>query len=93
MTTTEAPSQPIDIHPAVSAFLGRTQKILIDGAWRDASAGTFTCENPATASVLSTVGKGATQDIDLAVDAARRAFDDGPWATMLPQQRASSRAK
>ncbi len=87
MTTTEAPSQPIDIHPAVTAFLSRTQKILIDGEWREAGGGTFNVEDPATARTISAVGKGATHDIDLAVQAARRAFDDGPWRRMSGRER------
>ena len=44
--------------------------------------------NPATGDVLTTTPAGRTDDVDRAVRAARRAFDDGPWPRMERSERA-----
>ena len=55
-------------------------KILIDGKWRDAISGkTFATYNPATEEEIAQVAEGDKADIDLAVKAARHAFDSGSW--------------
>src|SRR5438105_2852866 len=55
-------------------------KMLIDGQWRDSKGGrTFQTINPATEEVIAEVAEGDAADIDLAVKAARKAFDSGPW--------------
>jgi len=55
-------------------------KLLIDGQWRDSLSGkTFETFNPATEEVIAQVAEGDAADIDLAVKAARKAFDSGPW--------------
>jgi len=55
-------------------------KMLIDGQWRDSSSGkTFATINPATEEVIAEVAEGDAADIDLAVKAARKAFDSGSW--------------
>src|SRR6476469_1509047 len=60
----------------------------IDGAFRDAASGaTFETENPATGEVIATVAAGDATDIDLAVHAARRSFEDGRWSRMAPADR------
>ena len=51
-------------------------KMLIDGKWRDSVGGeTFATINPATEEVIAQVAEGSAADIDLAVKAARKAFD------------------
>jgi aldehyde dehydrogenase (NAD+) len=56
-------------------------KILIDGKWRASVSGkTFDTLNPATGELLAQVAEGDAVDIDLAVKAARRAFEEGPWS-------------
>ena len=62
-------------------MLARFQtKLLIDGKWRDSKSGkTFETINPATEEVIAQVAEGDAADIDLAVKAARKAFDSGPW--------------
>ncbi|WP_245469049.1 aldehyde dehydrogenase family protein, partial [Mesorhizobium sp. M7D.F.Ca.US.004.01.2.1] len=61
--------------------------MLIDGAWCDALSGrTFETRNPATGTVIGTVPLSDSGDIDLAVAAARRAFD-GPWSRFKPYER------
>ncbi len=55
-------------------------QLLIDGKWRDAVSGkTFATYNPATEELIANVAEGDAADIDLAVKAARKAFDSGPW--------------
>ena len=68
----------------------RAGKLLIGGEWRDATGGkTFATVNPATAEVLTTVAEASAADVDAAVQAARKAFDDasGPWRKMSASER------
>ncbi|MGH9497686.1 MAG: aldehyde dehydrogenase family protein [Terriglobales bacterium] len=70
-------------------FLGKSRKMLIGGKWVEAASGkTFETRNPATGEVLARVAEGDREDIDRAVKAARRAFEEGPWPEMLPAERA-----
>src|SRR5271155_495424 len=76
------------IHPAAAAFTSRKHKLLINNQWQDAASGkTFTSINPATGEALATIADGQKEDIDLAVAAARKAFDSGPWSKMSPSAR------
>ncbi len=64
------------------------RKLLIDGKWVDAQSGkTFRPINPATAEPLCEVAQADVADIDLAVKAARKAFDEGPWPKMNAGER------
>lgn len=66
----------------------RQTKILIGGEWRDAVSGkTFQTINPATEEVIADVAEGDQADIDLAVKAARQAFESGPWPAMDARDR------
>src|SRR5260370_38167503 len=61
--------------------------MLIDGEWVPARSGkTFEVRNPATDAVLARVPEAAAEDVDRAVKAARRAFDEG-WRDVTAQQR------
>jgi acyl-CoA reductase-like NAD-dependent aldehyde dehydrogenase len=63
-------------------------RLYIDGQWVDAKSGaTFKTINPATEEPLTEVAEGGAEDIDLAVKAARRAYDSGPWARMSASDR------
>ncbi len=63
-------------------------QMLIDGKWRDSQSGkTFGTYNPATEELIAEVAEGDKADIDLAVKAARKAFDSGPWRTMDARDR------
>ena len=63
-------------------------KLLIDGQWRESVSGkTFETVNPATEEVIASVSEGDAADIDLAVKAARKAFDSGPWRKMDARDR------
>ena len=44
--------------------------------------------DPHTEEVIGRVPEGTEADIDAAVAAARRAFDEGPWPRMAPAERA-----
>jgi aldehyde dehydrogenase (NAD+) len=66
----------------------RQTKMLIDGKWVSSVSGkTFETINPATGKVIANVAEGDKADIDLAVRAARKAFDSGPWRKMDARQR------
>jgi len=66
---------------------GTVRNLIIDGKSVPAVAGrTFESRNPATGELLALVAEGDAQDIELAVQAARRAFD-GPWSRFTPFQR------
>lgn len=65
----------------------RTQA-LIDGQFVDALSGAvFENLNPATGRLLTTVAACSEADVDLAVKAARRAFESGVWSRLDPRQR------
>ena len=53
----------------------------IDGRWVDAVSGnTNTIANPCDGEVVTQVARSSAEDIDLAVAAARRAFEEEDWA-------------
>ena len=71
-----------------AGFLGQSPRMLIDGKLVDAASGkTFAVYNPATGTVIASVPEADKADVDLAVTAARRAFDDGSWDKVSPSQR------
>ncbi|MCY2949720.1 MAG: aldehyde dehydrogenase family protein [Planctomycetota bacterium] len=64
------------------------QQMLIDGRWVSSASGkTFETIDPSTGKVICHVAEGDKTDIDLAVAAARRAFDSGPWRRMSASER------
>ena len=66
----------------------REFKNLIGGEFVDAASGeTFEAYSPNTGEVVAVAPKGGAEDIDRAVAAARKAFDEGPWPTMKPAER------
>ncbi|VTU34382.1 Betaine aldehyde dehydrogenase [Variovorax sp. PBS-H4] len=66
-----------------------TEKMYIDGQWVDASdGGTLDSLNPYTGEVWAQVPNATAADVAKAVEAARRAFDDGEWRHTTPQHRA-----
>jgi phenylacetaldehyde dehydrogenase len=71
-----------------TGFLGRNPLMLIDGKQVSAESGkTFAVYNPATGSVIANVPEGDKADVDLAVAAARRAFDERRWTKISPSER------
>jgi aldehyde dehydrogenase (NAD+) len=66
----------------------KDQPLFINGKWQDSVSGkTFPTINPATADTICQVAEGDKADIDMAVKAARKAFEDGPWARMSASER------
>src|SRR4249919_432162 len=63
-------------------------RLLIDGQWVDGSK-KFDTINPATEEVLTQIVEASASDVDRAVDAARRAFEDrsGPWRKLSASER------
>lgn len=62
---------------------------LIGGEWKPASDGaTFESRDPHDDSLLARVPKGTADDGTEAITAARKAFDDGPWPSLPPKERA-----
>jgi aldehyde dehydrogenase (NAD+) len=72
---------------ATPEFIGGTKRLLIGGKWVDAAGGEqFDAINPATGQTLCQLAKGDGHDVDLAVAAARRAFE-GEWSRWTPHER------
>lgn len=64
------------------------RKLLIDGDFHDARTGhVLDVIDPATGAKFAEAAAGGAEDIDLAVKAARRAFDDGRWTGLTPAMR------
>lgn len=82
-STAAAVEEPIT--PPVQAIY--TQH-LINGQFVDAASGkTFPTYDPRTEGVIAHVAEGDAEDINRAVAAARKAFDEGPWPKMTPYER------
>ncbi|MBI1915808.1 MAG: aldehyde dehydrogenase family protein [Planctomycetes bacterium] len=66
----------------------KDQPLFIGGKWQDSVSGkTFATVNPATGKTICQVAEGDKADIDLAVKAARKAFEAGPWPKMSASER------
>src|SRR4249919_2185249 len=71
------------------AIAAREYQNLINGQWVDAADGrTSERMSPAHDVVVGRYPAGGAEDLDRAVAAARKAFDDGPWPTMPGAERA-----
>lgn len=62
-------------------------RLFIDGSWVDGNGDGWTHINPATNEEITRLQTASPEDVDKAVRAARRAFDDGPWPTMKARDR------
>ncbi len=64
-------------------------QLYIDGTWVDSvSESIIDVLNPATEEVIGRVPQATVAEVTRAIEAARRAFDEGPWPTMSPHERA-----
>ena len=78
----------VELLPEVSKFLESGPKMVIDGKEVDALSGqTFETINPSEGTVLAEVPRAAAPDVDAAVAAARRAFEDKRWSGLRPGKR------
>jgi aldehyde dehydrogenase (NAD+) len=74
-------SNTLAISKRLADFLVGTKKMFINGEWVESASGqTFDSLNPATGEVLATLYEAGPEDVDRAVNAARAAFDEGPWS-------------
>ncbi|WP_233879471.1 aldehyde dehydrogenase family protein [Virgibacillus halodenitrificans] len=78
----------IDLKPKVKAFLEGEKELFINGEYAPSVSGKkFEVVNPATVEVLARVSEAQKEDIDLAVKAARQAFEEGEWRTITAAER------
>uniref|UniRef100_A0ACD5VBY4 Uncharacterized protein n=1 Tax=Avena sativa TaxID=4498 RepID=A0ACD5VBY4_AVESA len=81
--TAAAAEEPIS--PPVQV---RHTQLLINGKFVDAASGkTFPTLDPRTGEEIARVAEGDAEDINRAVAAARKAFDEGPWPRMTAYER------
>ena len=67
-----------------------TYELFVDGQWQPSKTGrTSERTSPSDGRVIGRYARGDSIDVDLAVAAARRAFDDGPWPTLAAPKRAA----
>jgi acyl-CoA reductase-like NAD-dependent aldehyde dehydrogenase len=84
MSTTQVRAPPKVERSAISP--GR---LFIGGKWCEAQGGKRReVIDPSTGKVIITVAEGGPEDLNDAVDAARKAFDDGAWANLSGRERA-----
>ena len=63
-------------------------QLFIDGEYVDALSGeTFTTTDPATGQAIGEIAKASREDSVRAIEAARKAFDEGPWPKMSGPER------
>jgi len=76
------------VEPKIRKPQVRETQCLIGGKWQAAKSGkTFETINPATEEVIANVAEGDAADVELAVKAARHAFENGPWSKMDARDR------
>ncbi|WP_085991163.1 aldehyde dehydrogenase family protein [Oceanobacillus senegalensis] len=63
-------------------------KMYINGKWMDTADGTtIDVRNPSNGEVIATIPQGKAEDVDLAVRAAKQAFDNEAWRSVKPHER------
>lgn len=89
MNDTRGGATVITSERPVPAFLaGQPKKLLIGGVWQEAANGEiFETIDPSTEAVLTSVAGASAEDVDSAVTAARRAFEDPAWSGLTPYAR------
>jgi acyl-CoA reductase-like NAD-dependent aldehyde dehydrogenase len=76
------------LKPETQAFLKASKKLFIGGERVDSASGeTFETVNPATGEVLTRVAAADGQDVDRAVEAARKAFESDTWSKLSGSER------
>lgn len=78
-----------DLKPKVRAFLENEIQLFINGAFVPSeSKETFATYNPATEEIIGYVSEASADDVDKAVESARKAFEEGPWPDLPAAERA-----
>jgi betaine-aldehyde dehydrogenase len=79
---------------STTAFQTEWDKLFIGGQWVEpATAEVIEVHSPATGELVGKVPLATQADVDAACAAARTAFDEGPWPTMKPAERAAILAR
>lgn len=78
---------PISVLPVRDRLGVKPGRLFIDGAWRDAGVGRIDHVHPATNEIVTDIAEAGTENVNAAVAAARRAFDEGPWRRMGARER------
>jgi len=66
----------------------------IDGRFVDSESGDrYESINPYNGEAIASIPRGTARDVDAAVAAARKAFDDGPWPRMSGEERSALMGK
>ena len=82
-------SHTIELSPTVTRFLSEPRRLFIGGQWVTSVDGkTSRVENPATGETIAEVYEANEKDVDLAVAAARNAFESQAWRYGPPAERA-----
>ena len=75
-------------YAALADQLAMPTQAFVDGAFVPALSGkTFETTNPASGKLLASIAACGTEDVDVAVAAARSAFEDGRWSRLAPTER------
>jgi len=78
--------RPFD--PRLAMELAARFNLFVDGGWTEPSTGDFTpVLDPATNRAIAEAASGSKDDVDAAVDAARKAFENPEWRAMDPSKR------
>jgi len=73
-----------------TAYKTEYDKLFIGGTWvQPSTSEVIEVRSPATGEYVGKVPMAAAADVDAACSAARKAFDEGPWPRMTPQERQS----
>ncbi|SFD43053.1 aldehyde dehydrogenase (acceptor) [Lentibacillus persicus] len=79
----------VALNPTAQEFVSKPLKMFIGGKWVDALSGRTTeIRNPADGTLITTAAEAEKEDVNFAVIQARKAFEEGSWARMKPNERA-----
>jgi len=76
----------IQLSDKVSKYIETTRPFLIDGKWLTSDE-IITVKNPANGQEIGSIYAAGKEEVDLAVKAARRAFESKEWRRMAPTER------
>jgi gamma-glutamyl-gamma-aminobutyraldehyde dehydrogenase len=83
-----APLLSAERYAALARDIALPAQAFVDGAFRPALSGeTFETTNPATGQVLTRIAACGPEDVDVAVAAAKAAYEDGRWSRLAPVER------
>ncbi|ASK62339.1 betaine-aldehyde dehydrogenase [Virgibacillus phasianinus] len=81
-------TKEILLKPKVEEFLQGVKGLYMNGEYMESESGkTFEVLNPATEEVIAHVSEAQEEDIDRAVTAAKKAFEEGEWTKMEAAER------